>query len=237
MKTNQSDFFRSTCAQSETPRRVTFNPSLLAANFACLEREIRALEQAGAEVLHLDIMDGHFVPNLSFGIPVVESIRKITELPLDVHLMLTNPADYIAPFRKAGADCLTVHIEAVPNPAQILESIHNMGAGAGLATNPPTDITVLEPYLDMCDLVLSMSVMPGFGGQRFNDVTLQKLSWLRDNAPSRVWLEVDGGVNETTLASCVKAGANLLVMGTAILGHPDYRTRFEALESLVEKTL
>ncbi len=234
MNNSDSEFFRAAPLPLGSQRKPVINPSLLAANFACLEQEIRRLEQAGAQVLHLDIMDGHFVPNLSFGVPVVESIRKITELPLDVHLMLSNPQDFIVPFRKAGADSLTVHIEAVENPTAILESIHKMGAAAGLATSPPTDITVLEPYLEMCDVVLTMSVMPGFGGQKFNQSALHKLTWLREHAPARVWRTVDGGVNETTISSCVDAGATLLVMGTAILGHPNYVSRFELLGSLIQ---
>jgi ribulose-phosphate 3-epimerase len=233
MNTSRSHFFQAPLAPCGAVRQPVFNPSLLAADFACLKCEIRALEQAGAEVLHLDIMDGHFAPNLSIGVPVVASIRKITELPLDVHLMLTNPEDFLVPFRKAGADCLTIHIEAVPDPTRLLDQIHKLGAGAGLAVNPPTDIVVLEPYLELCDLVLTMSVMPGFGGQKFNPVALDKLSWLRKNAPDRVWRSVDGGVNESTIRSCVEAGANLLVMGTAILGHPDYRDRFEFLRDKI----
>lgn len=233
MKISKADFFRASSSSAQSRRQPVINASLLAANFACLEREIRALEQSGAEVLHLDIMDGHFAPNLSFGVPVVASIRKVTDLPLDVHLMLTNPEEFLVPFRKAGADCLTVHIEAVPNPAEILDRIHSLGAGAGLAVNPPTDIVALEPYLEQCDLVLTMSVMPGFGGQKFNPVALEKLSWLRDHAPARMWRSVDGGVNDDTIRACVDAGANLLVMGTAIFGSQDYRTRYEFLRAKI----
>ena len=233
MKTSKADFFRAEPARGQAGRLPVFNPSLLAADFAHLAREIRAMEQIGAEVLHLDIMDGHFAPNLSFGVPVVASIRKVTELPLDVHLMLSNPEDFLVPFRKAGADCLTVHIEAVPNPTRILDTIHKLGAGAGLAVNPPTDIAVLEPYLEQCDLVLTMSVMPGFGGQKFDPVALEKLAWLKQRAPAKVWRSVDGGVNDDTIRACVDAGANLLVMGTAIFSHPNYKNRFEFLQTKI----
>ena len=211
--------------------RPCLAPSLLAADFSRLGEEIARLENAGVQVLHLDIMDGHFVPNLSFGIPVVEAIRRSARLPLDVHLMLTQPGDYIRPFAQAGADSLTIHIEAVPNPIDLLNRIHDLGVGAGLAVSPQTDIRLVEPYLDYCDLVLNMSVMPGFGGQKFNESTLEKLSWLRDNAPARIWRSVDGGVNETTIARCTQAGATLLVMGTAMLGHSDYTQRYNMLHA------
>ena len=144
-------------------------------------------------MLHLDIMDGHFVPNLSFGLPVVEAIRRSTELPLDVHLMISEPARYVRQFRKAGADLLTIHIEAVADPRPLLREIRALGAGAGISLNPPTPVETLDGCLDLCDLVLVMSVMPGFGGQAFEPVALEKLRRLRALAGPDVLLSVDGG--------------------------------------------
>jgi len=204
-------------------------PSMLASDFANLQGEIGRLEQAGARVLHLDIMDGCFVPNLSFGIPVVEAIRRVTDLVLDVHLMISAPDKYLGPFRQAGADMLTVHVEAVEDPRPLLTQIHDLGAAAGLALNPPTPIETIEPYLDLCDLILPMSVMPGFGGQEFQDNVLNKLSWVRRRVDGRALVSVDGGVNLATIGRCVGAGANLLVTGTALLGHDDYAQQLDSL--------
>jgi ribulose-phosphate 3-epimerase len=209
-------------------------PSMLAADFAHLGREVEALEEAGAEVFHLDVMDGHFVPNLSFGIPVVKAIRRSTELPLDVHLMIARPERYLEVFRDAGADLLTIHVEAVENPGPLLREIHRLGAAAGLSLNPPTPIEAVQPYLEECDLILSMSVMPGFGGQDFQAVALEKLRRLRKLAGPKKLLSVDGGVNLKTIRSCAEAGANYFITGTALLGIADYRTRFEQLLHLAK---
>ncbi len=198
--------------------RASVLPSLLACDFARLGEEIRAVEAAGATILHLDIMDGHFVPNLSFGVPVVEAIRQTTDLVLDVHLMLDNPGEYIEPFRKAGADILTVHAEVLEDPRPTLDRVRGLGAGAGLSLNPPMEIEKLDASLPHCDLVLVMSVMPGFGGQKFDPVALEKLSYLRDHKDCTAVLEVDGGVNTKTIADCADAGAELLVAGTAVFG-------------------
>jgi ribulose-phosphate 3-epimerase len=170
-----------------------FGPSLLACDFGHLAREVGRLQEAGARILHLDVMDGHFVPNLSFGIPVVEAVRRVTDLALDVHLMISNPGPFIEPFRRAGADLITIHIEVAPDPTSLLEQIHGLGAGAGLALNPPTPVEAVEDYLGQCDLVLTMSVMPGFGGQEFQTVALHKLRWLRQRTDGGVLLSVDGG--------------------------------------------
>ena len=221
-------------------------PSLLACDFAHLEDQIRAVEQAGCCALHLDIMDGHFVPNLSFGIPVVEAIRRSTDLILDVHLMLSCPEEFYTPFRRAGADALTFHIEAVADElfpghhfarnglsvAQAAEipsltdtvfahfdQIHALGAAAGISLNPPTEIETLAPFCapdTPCDNVLVMGVMPGFGGQKFSVNALEKLAWLRQNAPASTLRSVDGGVNAQTISACQESGANGLIMGTAI---------------------
>jgi ribulose-phosphate 3-epimerase len=209
-------------------------PSLLAADFANLEREIRRTEEAGAKVLHLDIMDGHFVPNLSFGLPVVEAIRRVSTVPLDVHLMIERPGRYLKRFRDAGADFLTIHIEVEPDPRALLDEIRALGAGAGLTLNPPTPVASVEPFLDACDLVLVMAVMPGFGGQQFDPVALDKLERLRSLEPSRLLLSVDGGVNDDTIARCARAGADLLVAGTGFFKHDDYQRRLAELKSLAD---
>ena len=210
-------------------------PSLLACDFAHLADEIRRAEEAGAEVFHLDIMDGHFVPNMSFGIPIVEAIRRSTKLPLDVHLMIQDPRRYARQFRDAGADMLTIHIEVEPDPTSLLREIRASGAAAGLSLNPPTDVATVEPYLELCDLVLVMSVMPGFGGQSFDAVALDKLRRLDSLAGERVLLSVDGGVNQETIAECAAAGAKLFVAGTAFFGASDYRQRLQELAALAKQ--
>ena len=210
------------------------NPSLLAADFGNLQQEIRKLESGGAKILHLDIMDGHFVPNLSIGVPVVESIRKITELPLDVHLMLDNADRFLVPFCKAGADFLTVHIEVYPDPRPVLDEIRSLGAEPGIAVNPPTPAEAVVPYLNECSLVLTMSVMPGFGGHEFNPVALDKIRMFRDSAGPDFLLSVDGGVNEETIARCAAAGANLFVAGTAVFHADDYGEQMQYLRSIAD---
>ena len=212
-------------------------PSLLASDFANLEREIRALECAGVRLLHLDIMDGHFVPNLSFGLPVVAAIRRVTSLVLDVHLMIAEPHRYVAAFREAGADLLTVHIETTDQPALLLGEIRRLGAGVGLALSPDTEVSAVEPYLDRCDLVLAMSVMPGFGGQDFRPQSLQRLQFLRAAAGPSVLLSVDGGVNAETIGSCVEAGAQILVVGNGLFSHRDYAQQLSNLNHLARASL
>ena len=204
-------------------------PSLLACDFAHLEQEVSAVEAAGAPCLHLDVMDGHFVPNISFGVPIVQAVRRITDLPLDVHLMISNPADYVEAFRKAGADSLTIHIEAAKDPRPILDKIRSLGALAGLALNPPTPLSAIETSLPHCDLVLVMSVMPGFGGQEFEDEAIEKLHELSVRTDCDALLEVDGGVNAKTARACGEAGAELFVAGTAIFAEGDYRVAIERI--------
>ena len=207
-------------------------PSLLLCDFGNLEREIRQLEAAGVRGLHLDVMDGHFVPNMTYGLTMVSTLREITDLPLDVHLMISNPGDYLKKYVDAGADLVTIHAEAVDDPRPLLEEIRSLGAGAGLAINPPTSVASIEAALPLCDLVLAMSVMPGFGGQAFDEVALEKLGDLRTKVSAETLLEVDGGVNSKTIAACGSAGAQLLVVGSAIFREPDYAQAIANLTQL-----
>lgn len=197
-------------------------PSLLACDFAALGEEIRRVEAAGARVLHLDIMDGHFVPNLSIGIPVVEAVRRSTDLPLDVHLMISEPGRYVREFRRAGADLLTFHVEAVADPRPLLEEIRSLGAAPGMSLNPPTPADALAGCIELCDLVLVMSVMPGFGGQTFDPAAPAKLRRLRELAGPDVLLSVDGGINRETAPLCAEAGADMFVTGSALFSEDDY---------------
>ena len=180
------------------------------------------MEAAGAQVLHLDIMDGHFVPNISFGFPVIEAVRRTTRLPLDVHLMISEPGRYLERFRKAGADLLTVHVEVAEDPRDLLREIRRLGAVAGLTLNPPTPIEHVEPYLDDCDLVLVMSVMAGFGGQEFEPDAVDRLRHVPSAGGNDLLLSVDGGINHETIGPCAEAGADIFVTGSALFAHHDY---------------
>jgi ribulose-phosphate 3-epimerase len=206
-------------------------PSLLLCDFGNLEREIRRLEEAGVVGLHLDVMDGVFVPNFTYGLTIVEAIRRLTVLPLDVHLMMVNPESYIAQFAAAGADGLTVHLEAIDDPAVTASRIHQAGLAAGVALNPATPLDRLQNSLRDFDLVLVMSVPAGFGGQPFQAVALDKLRELRSRVPASTILEVDGGVNMQTIGSCARAGAQLHVVGSAIFRGTDYRGSIRDLEA------
>lgn len=208
-------------------------PSLLQCDFGNLASEVAALEAAHVGALHLDVMDGHFVPNLTYGMPVVEGLRGLTDLPLDVHLMIEHPERYLEAFVDAGSDLITVHVETVDQPDRILNQIHDLGVAAGLALNPETDVATVMPYLDQCDLVLVMSVKAGFGGQAFNPVALEKLATLRSAKPDDLILEVDGGVNSDTIAQCAEAGADWLVVGSAIFKQDDYDQAIHQLHSLL----
>ncbi|MEX2316766.1 MAG: ribulose-phosphate 3-epimerase [Pirellulales bacterium] len=207
-------------------------PSLLASDFANLEREVASVEASGVTALHLDIMDGHFVPNLSFGLPVVEAVRRVSHVPLDVHLMIDNPGDFVERFRAAGADSITIHAEAVDDPRPLLDRIRGLGAIAGLAVNPNTPLSQIEASLPDCDLVLVMSVMPGFGGQEFDPKALEKLRALRAHRRCDALLEVDGGVTTETIEACAAAGADLFVAGTAVFHSDDYAVAIGQLQSL-----
>jgi ribulose-phosphate 3-epimerase len=207
-------------------------PSLLAADFSRLAEEITAIEAAGADWLHLDVMDGHFVPNISFGPPVIKSLRKVTKMPFDVHLMIA-PVDYLLEaFKQAGSDHIMFHPEAGPHPHRTLQTIQGLGCKAGLVLNPGTPVALVEPLMDMVDILLVMSVNPGFGGQKFIHSQVEKIATLRrmiDATGREIRLEVDGGVDPKTAPLCIKAGADALVAGTAVFGAPDYREAIEAI--------
>ena len=208
-------------------------PSLLSADFVRLAEEIAKVEAAGADWLHLDIMDGHFVPNLTFGPPVVAAIRKVTKLPLDVHLMVTNPAELVEQFAAAGADWLTVHVETEPHLHRLVNRIRELGVKPAVTLNPATPVGQLDEILSEVDMVLVMSVNPGFGGQKFIPASLKKISRLKEklNQIGRpVLIEVDGGVNEATAPLLVQAGVDVLVAGSAVFGSADMKATISALK-------
>jgi ribulose-phosphate 3-epimerase len=201
--------------------RTLIAPSILAADFARLGEEVRAAEAAGADMIHVDVMDGHFVPNISIGPSVVKSIRPHTKLPFDVHLMIAPVDPFIQQFRDAGADIITVHPEAGPHVHRTLQAIRATGAKAGVSLNPGTPAEVVDPIIDLVDLILVMSVNPGFGGQSFIETALPKIERLRktiDATGRDIILEVDGGVNAKTAPRVIEAGATALVAGTAVYG-------------------
>ena len=201
-----------------TVSRVEIAPSILAANFACLADEIRAVEQAGAGMLHVDVMDGHFVPNISIGVPVVAALRKATALRLDVHLMIQTPERYIDAFADAGADMISVHQEATPHLDRALQQIRDSGCEAGAVINPATPASTLSEVLDKADFILVMSVNPGFGGQKFIASQLRKIEAIANRVAKEkldVLVEVDGGIDAETGRQAVAAGASVLVAGTA----------------------
>ena len=212
---------------------VVVLPSFLLCDFGNLQREIERLEEAGVKALHLDVMDGHFVPNFSYGMPIVAAVRKLTNLPIDVHLMISAPEKFIPQFVDAGADCLTIHAEIDSDVPAVLTSIRSAGVWAGLALNPKTPLQMVEPILSACDLLLIMSVDAGFGGQAFNPVALDKLRLAKEMAP-HLLLEVDGGINRKTIASCREAGASLFVVGSAIFGQDDYQRALGELADAME---
>jgi ribulose-phosphate 3-epimerase len=209
---------------------ATIAPSILKVDFADLAEEVRRLEAADAKLLHWDVMDGNFVPNLSYGAMVISSLRKRTELFFDAHLMIADPAKYVDEYLAAGCDSVTIHIEAAPEPAEILNRIRDAGAHAGLAINPHTPFSRIEPWLDLCDLVLVMSVQPGFGGQKFMPDVLDKVSTIRERIAPSVRLSIDGGIGSTTIAAAAAAGARLFVAGSAIFDAGDYAVAMRQLE-------
>src|SRR5579863_3444787 len=214
------------------PARVTVAPSLLAANFARLGDEVAAVEAAGADWLHLDIMDGQFVPNISFGPPIVKSLRPLTKLPFDVHLMIAPVDPYVAAFAEAGADHMLVHPEAGPHLHRTLQLIRSHGRRAGIVLNPATPLETIAWVLDLVDIILVMTVNPGFGGQAFLPSQLTKIAALRrmiDASGRTIALSVDGGITPETAPRVIAAGADTLVAGTAVFGATDYAAAIAAL--------
>ncbi|MBN1903826.1 MAG: ribulose-phosphate 3-epimerase [Deltaproteobacteria bacterium] len=209
-------------------------PSILSADFSKLGEEVQAAERAGADYIHVDVMDGHFVPNITIGPLVVEGVKKVTKLPLDVHLMIENPDQYVEAFAKAGANIITIHAEAVNHLHRSIQIIKGAGCKAGVSLNPATPIDVLEYILDDIDMVLVMTVNPGFGGQKFIPATLSKIKRLREMIVSRglnIDIEVDGGINPETIKKVSGAGANVFVAGAFVFSSPDYRDAINALRN------
>lgn len=217
-------------------KRIKIAPSILAADFSRLAEEIKAVEKAGADYIHVDVMDGHFVPNITVGPMIVETLAKLTSLPLDVHLMVSNPDAQLATFIKAGAKILTVHLEACIHLHRTLTEIKKLGGQAGVSLNPSTPLCLLEPVLDYVDLVLIMTVNPGFGGQEFIPTLLPKIAQARklmDEKKSKAELEVDGGIKVNNIGLIAKAGADVIVSGSGIFHTPDYKATIGAMRAKI----
>lgn len=209
---------------------IILSPSLLAADFGKLAEQIKEAENAGAKFLHLDVMDGIFVPNISFGLPVIEALRKYTDMIFDVHLMITEPERYIERFIDAGADFVTFHAEATEKIDECIEIIHRRGKKAGLAISPKTPAEAVYPYLDKLDMVLCMTVEPGYGGQKYMADIEPKITAVREKAGKDMLLEVDGGIGAKNIMAPVSAGANVIVAGTAVFGGEISKNVTEILE-------
>ena len=213
-------------------QKVRIAPSILSADFSKLGEEVAAIEAAGADWVHIDVMDGHFVPNLTFGAPVVSCLRKVTKMPFDVHLMVEAPQNYIADFAKAGADILTVHLETTPHLHRVIQAIKEAGLKAAVSLNPSTSLCLLEEILPELDMVLLMSVNPGFGGQAFIPSSLEKVRKLRQMLNERglqTDIQVDGGVTPDNAAQLIAAGATVLVAGSAVYKAPDMANAIHSL--------
>ncbi len=215
-----------------SPHELTIAPSILSADFGRLAEEVRAVELAGADWIHVDVMDGRFVPNITIGPPVVRAIRAATRLPIDVHLMIVEPEKYLDDFAQAGADVLSVHVEASPHLHRTIQHVHHLGKRAGVVLNPSTSEDTIRYVLETCDLVLVMSVNPGFGGQAFLPEVLPKVRAIRemiDRSGRSIDLEIDGGIARGTASSATEAGARVLVAGSAIFTDPPYHQAIDGL--------
>ena len=208
---------------------IYVSPSILSADFANLERDIKRIEDGGTDWVHVDVMDGHFVPNITIGVPVVASIRKVTKLPLDVHLMIENPEKYVEPFVKAGADILTFHYECGTDIKKTIDLIKSFGIKVGLSIKPKTTPDVVFPYLKDLDLLLVMTVEPGFGGQKFMQDCADKIPVIKEKAPENLIIQVDGGINAETARICTFYGANSLVAGNYIYKSADIKSAIKSL--------
>lgn len=237
---------------------IKIAPSILAGNFGCLADEAKRAEDAGADSLHIDIMDGHFVPNLTMGPQAVAAINRATDLPLDVHLMIYNPYDYVERFVEAGADNITFHLEATEDVAETLHYIRKCNVRAGLAFNPETSLSMITPYLDKCDMILLMTVHPGFGGQTFIEDVLNKVRFTRnvcdqlniraggvtpkdkktaDNSLPPFDIQVDGGITQENVGQCIEAGANVIVAGTSLYRVPDMAIAIKNMRTAAKQGL
>ncbi|MFJ8234410.1 ribulose-phosphate 3-epimerase [Ureibacillus sp. NPDC094379] len=219
---------------------IKIAPSILSANFAKLGEEVKEVEAAGAELIHIDVMDGHFVPNITMGPIVVEALRPITNLPLDVHLMIENPDAYIEQFAKAGADYITVHVEACRHLHRTIQLIRSFGVKPGVVLNPHTPIESIQHILEDVDLVLFMTVNPGFGGQKFISSVVPKVEALSNIIKERglnIEIEIDGGINEETIIPCAKAGATIFVAGSAIYNQADRASALQRIKAAGEAAL
>jgi ribulose-phosphate 3-epimerase len=215
--------------------KIEIAPSLLSSDFSRLGDEIRALEKAGADVLHLDIMDGHFVPNLTFGFPVIESIRKITKLPFDAHLMIANADRYLEEFKRVGCDWLSVHVEACPHLHRTVSRIRELGMKAGVAINPGTSLDTLDAVLGDVDYVLIMSVNPGYSGQKFISHSFDRVRELKKKIGTRaVRIQIDGGIKDANIREAVLAGAEIMVLGSGIFSAKDYSAQIAMLRAKAE---
>jgi len=205
------------------PPRHLLSASILSADFSRLGEQINEAEKAGVDWIHVDVMDGHFVPNLTVGPLVVEACRRVTQLPLDVHLMVESPENLLEAFARAGSSTLSVHVETCPDLNKTIHTIHDLGCKAGVVLNPATPVDFVRPFLSVVDLILVLSVNPGYSGQVFMPEVLPKVSLLRrdlDDLPHHTWLEIDGGINASTLPLALKAGADVFVAANAIFNHP-----------------
>ena len=213
--------------------KIIVSPSILSADFANLERDIKKVEDCGADWVHVDVMDGHFVPNITIGIPVVKALQPVTKLPLDVHLMIENPEKYVEQFAKAGADILTFHYEAVEKEEIIplINKIKSLGVKVGISIKPKTAPQVLEDFLPLVDLVLVMTVEPGFGGQKFMPDCADKIEYIKKYAKTDLIIQVDGGINAQTGKICTQKGATSLVAGSYIYGAADKKAAIESLKN------